>query len=150
MASTSQRNEGRSDRAVTADPTPLHFEGFVLDVAGRTLVNADGHDVSLRRSEFELLLALVRKPGRALSRDYLLDAVSGRHAEAYDRSIDVLVGRLRRKIELEPIRPRLIITVPGIGYRFAAKPSPMPQQAAMGDPVPPSISSASVRPRSAE
>jgi class 3 adenylate cyclase/predicted ATPase len=105
-----------------ADPTPLSFEGFTLDPAARTLVDAGGGQISLRRSEFDLLLAFVNAPGRALSRDYLLEAVAGRHLEAFDRSIDVLVGRLRRKIEPEPSQPRLILTVPGIGYRFAAKP----------------------------
>ncbi len=79
----------------------------------------------MRRSEFELLLAFVNNPGRALSRDYLLEVVAGRHSNSFDRSIDVLVGRLRRKIEPEPGRPRLILTVPGVGYRFAVKPNPV-------------------------
>ena len=105
------------------DPVPLSFEGFTLDPAARTLVDASGEVIPLRRSEFELLLAFASKPGRALSRDYLLETVASRHSEAFDRSIDVLVGRLRRKIEREPRQPKLIITVPGIGYRFDAKPS---------------------------
>ena len=98
-----------------ADPVPLRFDGLTLDPRARTLVHAGGEPISLRRSEFELLLALVNNPGRVLSRDYLLEMVAGRHSEAFDRSIDVLVGRLRRKIEPEPGRPRLILTVPGIG-----------------------------------
>jgi adenylate cyclase len=104
------------------DTGPLCFEGFTLDPLARTLVDASGGCISLRRSEFELLLAFASKPGRALSRDYLLEAVAGRPYEAFDRSIDVLVGRLRRKIEREPRQPKLITTVPGIGYRFAATP----------------------------
>jgi TolB-like protein/Flp pilus assembly protein TadD len=108
-----------------ADPVPLCFDGLTLDPAARTLVNAGGENISLRRSEFELLLAFVDNPGRVLSRDYLLEAVAGRHSDAFDRSIDVLVGRLRRKIEPEPGRPRLILTVPGIGYQFAVKPYPV-------------------------
>jgi DNA-binding winged helix-turn-helix (wHTH) protein len=122
VASTYQLSEERPERSATTDSASLHFEGFVLDVAGRTLLDVSGNDVPLRRSEFELLLAFVGKPGRALSHDYLLNVVSGRHAEVYDRSIDILVGRLRRKIEPEPAKPRLILTVPGIGYKFAAKP----------------------------
>jgi DNA-binding winged helix-turn-helix (wHTH) protein len=106
----------------TADLTPLQFKGFTLDPAARTLVDANGRDVALRRSEFELLRAFVAAPGRALSRDHLLDAVASRHSEPFDRSVDVLVGRLRRKIEPEPGAPRLIVTVPGVGYRFATKP----------------------------
>jgi adenylate cyclase len=110
--------------AVAGTP-PLCFDGLTLDPAARTLVNAGGASISLRRSEFELLLTFVNNPGRALSRDYLLETVAGRHSEAFDRSIDVLVGRLRRKIEREPSRPRLIVTVPSVGYRFAVKPSPV-------------------------
>ncbi len=112
-----------------ADPVPLSFEGFTLNPAARTLVDAGGESIPLRRSEFDLLLAFVTNPGRALSRDYLLEAVAGRHSEAFDRSIDVLVGRLRQKIEREPRQPKLIITVPGIGYRFDGKPSPVPLRA---------------------
>jgi TolB-like protein/DNA-binding winged helix-turn-helix (wHTH) protein len=108
-----------------ADPVPLSFEGFTLDPTARTLVDAVGEEISLRRSEFELLLAFVNRPGRALTRDYLLEIVAGRQSEAFDRSIDVLVGRLRRKLEREPRQPRLILTVPGIGYRFAGKPHPV-------------------------
>jgi len=115
--------EEPGDMAV-ADPVPLCFGGLTLDQAARTLVNAVGESISLRRSEFELLLAFVDNPGRALGRDYLLEMVAGRHSEAFDRSIDVLVGRLRRKIEREPGQPSLILTVPGVGYRLAVKPYP--------------------------
>ena len=68
------------------------------------------------------MLAFLRAPGRALSRDHLLDAVAGRQSAAFDRSIDVLVGRLRRKIEADPKSPALIITVPGVGYKFTERP----------------------------
>jgi class 3 adenylate cyclase len=103
-------------------PERLRFAGFTLDLAGRLLLDQGGQEVTLRRSEFALLLALVRSPGRALSRDYLLESIAGRSADAFDRSIDVLVGRLRKKIEAEPKVPRLILTVPGVGYKFIAKP----------------------------
>ena len=81
------------------------------------------NDLALTPSEFGLLSVLVRGAGRALSRDHLLQAVAGREAEAFDRSIDVLVGRLRRKIEADLKNPRLIVTVPGVGYRFAERPA---------------------------
>jgi DNA-binding winged helix-turn-helix (wHTH) protein len=80
--------------------------------------------VALRRREFDLLLALARNPGRVMSRDTLLDAIAGREAEAFDRTIDVYVGRLRQKIEKDPKQPRLIVTVPGVGYRLTIKPRP--------------------------
>lgn len=99
----------------------MQFEGFTLDPAARTLVGPGGREIPLRRSEYELLLAFIRARGRALGRDHLLEAVCGRRLAAYDRSVDVLVGRLRRKIEPDPKAPRLIVTVPGFGYRFIAR-----------------------------
>jgi adenylate cyclase len=100
----------------------IHFAGFALDATGCTLTAVNGQDVPLRRAEFALLLAFLRSPGRVLSRDHLLDAVAGRPSAPYDRSIDVLVSRLRRKIEADPGAPRLILTMPGLGYKFAARP----------------------------
>jgi DNA-binding response OmpR family regulator len=97
------------------------FNGMVLDVAGHSLVNAAGHDVKLTHGEFALLVALTRYPDRVLSREQLLDAVSGRSADAFDRSIDNLVARLRRKIEREIKRPRVIVTVRGAGYKFCSQ-----------------------------
>ncbi len=103
----------------------LRFADFVLDTAGHTLTGAEGREVLLRRSEFALLLAFLGAPGRVLSRDHLLDAVTGRQSVPFDRSIDVLVSRLRRKIEADPGAPRLILTVPGLGYKFTGKPQPV-------------------------
>jgi class 3 adenylate cyclase len=119
-----QSLRGLHDDGATPDvPTPKRweFEGFTLDLAGRTLTDAFGKEVLLWRSEFALLLAFLRAPGHALTREHLLNAVSGRDAEAFDRSIDVLVGRLRRKIEPDPRAPRLIVTLPGVGYKFAVR-----------------------------
>lgn len=67
-------------------------------------------------------MTLAGVPGRVISRATLLDAIAGREAEAFDRTIDVYIGRLRRKIEADPKQPQFIITVPGVGYRLAAKP----------------------------
>jgi TolB-like protein len=100
----------------------IHFAGFALDVIGCTLTAANGQDVPLRRAEFALLLAFLRSPGRVLSRDHLLNAVAGRPSAPYDRSIDVLVSRLRRKTESATGAPRLIVTMPGLGYKFATRP----------------------------
>ena len=99
----------------------LAFDSFTIDLAGRSLHDCRGSEVPLTRSEFALLAAFVHNPGRVLSRDQLLDAAVGRRAEPYDRSIDVLVGRLRKKIEPAPKEPRFILTVVGEGYKFAAK-----------------------------
>ena len=95
------------------------FDGWTLDVAHWSLTAPDGEDVRLTRGEFELLAAFVANRGRVLTRDGLLDHVSHRDPDPIDRTIDVLVGRLRRKIERDPLRPRYIITVHGVGYVFA-------------------------------
>jgi class 3 adenylate cyclase/tetratricopeptide (TPR) repeat protein len=116
------------DGILAAGAELLRFEGLTLDFAGRTLSGADGREIPLTRAEFLLLSALIRSRGRAFSRDQLLDAVAGRRAEPFDRSVDVLIGRLRRKIEPEPKAPRLILTVQGHGYKFAAKPLPLIEQ----------------------
>ena len=104
----------------------LRFEGFSLDLAGHVQSDGSGKEVALTPAEFGLLAGFVRGAGRALSRDHLLRTVAGRDSETFDRSIDVLVGRLRRKIEADPKMPRLIVTVPGVGYKFAARPVAAP------------------------
>ena len=108
--------------AIATPRRHLDFGCFALDLDGRILIDPSGREVELRRREFDLLLTLARSPGRVMSRETLLDAIAGREAEAFDRTIDVYVGRLRRKIEADPKQPRLIVTVPGVGYRLAAKP----------------------------
>jgi adenylate cyclase len=100
----------------------IEFNGMRLDVAGHSLLDDAGRDVKLTRGEFAILTALLRRPGQVLSRDQLLDAVSGRGADAFDRSIDNLVSRLRRKIEPDPRKPRLIVSVRGVGYKFSPRP----------------------------
>ena len=78
--------------------------------------------VALTRAEFSLLLAFARQPDRVLSRDELTHVVAGRGAKPDDRSVDVLISRLRRKIEPDPRAPRMIVTMPGEGYKLIAKP----------------------------
>jgi two-component system phosphate regulon response regulator OmpR len=83
-----------------------------------SVVRIDGHSLSLTPAEFELLAVFVRSRGRILSRDRILDETHGIDLDAYDRSIDVLVSRLRQKLGDDPKQPRFIRTVRGIGYRF--------------------------------
>src|SRR5277367_397964 len=99
---------------------PLRFGGFTLDLDGCSLSNTHGGDIPLTRSEFALLREFIRHPGRVLSRGYLIDALAGKRADPFDRGIDMLVGRLRRKIEPDAKPPRLIVTVAGEGYKFAS------------------------------
>ena len=96
----------------------VRFAGLVLDFDACLLVREFGDPIPLTRGEFAVLRMFVTRPGRVISRDTLLDAFTDRRFEPFDRSIDVLVGRLRKKIEADPKQPRLIVTVPGEGYRF--------------------------------
>ena len=96
------------------------FGGWELNVGLRRLKAADGSAVELTNGEFSLLVAFVSAPGRVLSRDRLLDLSRLHSAEVYDRSIDVQILRLRRKIEADPARPQFIRTQRGAGYVFDA------------------------------
>lgn len=106
---------GRGDRD---RPDVLNFEGWKMDITAHTLTAPDGDPVSLTRAEFNLLAAMAKVPNRVLSRDHLLDAVSRHDESPSDRMIDVLVSRLRKKIEKDPKNPQLIVTVLGSGYKF--------------------------------
>lgn len=110
----------RRGQAATAD-LPVtgeqRFGPFVLDAAGRRLFR-DSHEVSLTGAEFGLLVAFVARPNRVLSRDTLVDLLKGYDRDPFDRSIDIRVTRLRRKIETDPATPAYIRTVRGEGYLF--------------------------------
>ncbi len=95
------------------------FCGWVLDRATRRLVAADGRDVVLTTGEFELLWVFVTHPGRVLSRDFLLESTRRRESSPFDRAVDVLVGRLRRKLESAPGHPEIFKSVRSAGYLFA-------------------------------
>ena len=97
-----------------------HFEGWELDLAGYNLTSPGGEPVHLTNHEFQLLSALVTRNHRVLTRDTILDLVSGRDWDPDDRSVDVLVGKLRKKIEADPHDPKLIKTIRGAGYKLTA------------------------------
>ncbi len=101
------------------------FEGWTLDVVRRQCVGPAGRPVDLTSSEYDLLTAFLRQPGRTLSRNALLRDLRGRSWTYFDRSIDTLVARLRKKIDLDPARP-LIRSVRGVGYVFCASVSGAP------------------------
>jgi DNA-binding response OmpR family regulator len=101
---------------------PVKIEDCKLDLAGHTFVDGSGREVRLTRAETALLTAFVDSPRRVLSREQLRYAVAGRGAEPYDRSVDMLVARLRRKIEPDPKAPRFILSVQGVGYKFDVRP----------------------------
>ena len=94
------------------------FAGWNLDLATRELLSPNGDEVRLTTGEFDLLAAFVNNANQVLSRDRLLDLARNREAGPFDRTIDVQVGRLRRKLEEDPDRPTIIKTVRGTGYIF--------------------------------
>ena len=102
--------------AGSASLDKLCFAGWRLDTAARSLTNPQGEQVTLTGGEFDLLQAFARHPGRVLSRDFLLEQTRGREAAPFDRTIDVQVGRLRKKIEADAEDPQLIKSVRGAGY----------------------------------
>ena len=96
------------------------FAGFVVDLDARSVERADGTSVPLTSAEFDLLACFVERPRRVLTRDQLLDWTRGRSADPFDRTIDVTVSRLRRKLEIAcPSAPALVTTVRNGGYLFA-------------------------------
>jgi two-component system phosphate regulon response regulator OmpR len=89
-----------------------------LDLKSRTLSDDKGREIPITAMEFELLRALVEHPNQVLSRDQLLTMTRNREWEPFDRSIDIRITRLRRKVEADPAHPRAIKTVRGAGYMF--------------------------------
>jgi DNA-binding response OmpR family regulator len=96
------------------------FAGWTLDATARDLVSPSGRRIDLTSSEFDLLMAFIRQPGQTASRSALLGALKGRAWTYFDRSIDTLVARLRKKIDADQGRPPLIRSVRGVGYVFCA------------------------------
>ncbi len=113
------RVQGSGQSASPRDSQCLHFEGWALDVNKRQLAGPDGQLERLPEGEFKLLQALTSHAGQVLSRDFLMDAIHDREWTPNDRSIDVLIGRLRRKLGDNPSNPQLILTAHGAGYVFA-------------------------------
>ncbi len=114
----------RSERAEVAGSKlaghKLAFDRWVLDTDRRTLIEADGAEVPLTTAEFRLLTVFLERPRFVLNREQLLDLTSGRVAPVFDRTIDNQISRLRRKVEADPTKPKLIATVWGGGYSLAA------------------------------
>lgn len=112
------RRAGRRVEAAQTDASTLNVAGLAIDPGARTVLR-EGESLKLSGAEFDLLLVLAEARGRVLSRDYLLDRIHGRTAHAFDRSIDVLVSRLRKKID-RPGETSLIEGVRNAGYVLRA------------------------------
>lgn len=116
----------RRTHALPPDPdqppsSHFRFDRWTLHTSRRELEAEDGTLVPLSANEYKLLLAFLRRPGRVLSRDQILDLTKGRSAMPLDRSVDLQVSRLRRKIETDPAKPAIIKTVWGDGYMLEAE-----------------------------
>ena len=123
------RRSGKSASVPVAagETRRVAFGSFVLDVDGHELYASDGSLVELTTMEFDLLSAFVGHPNRVLTRDQLLDMAHHRRWDPFDRSIDIRIARLRRKIERDPQKPEIIKTVRGAGYIFIPN-SPSPER----------------------
>jgi DNA-binding response OmpR family regulator len=115
-----RRQPGEARPAQTADQT-IAFEGWSLNISRRQLIDPDGREVELTTGEFDMLAAFLNHAGRVLSRDFLMDLTRGRQLDAFDRTIDAQIVRLRRKIEADPKHPRFIKAVRGVGYIFTGR-----------------------------
>ncbi|WP_066710749.1 response regulator [Curvibacter delicatus] len=109
------RRRGDNDPPTTSQ---LNFGSLTIDRDART-VTVSGQACELTSYQFDLLVTLAERAGRVLTRDQIMEAVRGRELEAFDRSIDVHMGRIRAAIEADPKNPKRILTVRGVGYVFA-------------------------------
>ncbi len=120
-----RRLEPAAPAAAPAAQGGFAFAGFTLDAAARRVTDASGGELTLTGGEFDLLVILCQHAGRVLSRDFLLDATRGREAGPFDRTVDVQVGRLRRKLEAQAEGATLIKSVRGAGYLLAIQVTPL-------------------------
>jgi len=99
----------------------ISFDGWEIDLFTHDLVSPSGHRIELTSHEFRLLEIFVRNPGGVLNRDQIMQRLYARDWSLNDRSIDVLIGKLRKKIEEDSSQPKLILTIRNFGYKFAAR-----------------------------
>jgi two-component system OmpR family response regulator len=107
----------------------LRFMDWILDLDARLLSDIAGREVVLTGGEFDLLMTFATNPGRVLSRDFLIGRTRGREAGPFDRTIDVQVGRLRKKLEADPEAPQIIKSVRGAGYVLVVPVQPFDRHA---------------------
>jgi two-component system OmpR family response regulator len=116
-----RRQQAARNASTIEGASALSFQGWHIDLRLRELRNPEGARVAMTSAEFDLLRTFCERPGRVLSRDSLLDLTQGRNAGSFERSIDVLVSRIRRKIEPDPQEATLIKTVRSGGYVFTPR-----------------------------
>jgi len=114
-------SEATSSSQDNLQPLKYEFLGWILDTASRSLFSPEKVETILSTAEYDLLIVFLERPQRVLSRDILLDVTRNREAGPFDRSIDVLISRLRSKLETDPKNPQLIKTIRGGGYLCTAQ-----------------------------
>lgn len=115
---TSPATSGR-EKAVEPASRQVRFGNCLLDLDRRQLLGGDGHDIPVTAMEFDLLQVFAERPHRPLSRDQLMDLTQHRDWDPNDRSIDIRITRLRKKIEPDPDKPSVIRTIRGVGYLYS-------------------------------
>ncbi len=121
VRSVLRRVGGATDAGSEEDEASLQFVGWNFNLSARRLNSPESSEVPLTTAEFDLLATFVKNANRVLNRDQLLGIMHDRDWSPFDRSVDILVSRLRRKIEADPKKPQLIKTVRGKGYVFTPK-----------------------------
>lgn len=120
------RRSAEAQRPAAAASERHAFEGFRADIAARSVTAPDGSDLHLTGAEFEVLRIFLERPGRILSRDHVLEMTRGRNGDPFDRSVDILMSRIRRKLRDAGGPADVIKTVRNGGYQFAAKVTAIP------------------------
>ncbi len=105
----------------TSNKSVAKFSDWILDFTAHELKSTTGEEIILTSFEFQLLATLVKNANRVLSRDQIMVSITGRDWVSNDRSVDVLMGKLRKKIERDPHNPSMIKTIRGAGYKFTAR-----------------------------
>ena len=113
--------ESNNDAKTEEGKKKVHFGGWEVDLLSHELISPDGVEQTLTSHEFRLLEVFIRNSGNVLSRDQIMQQMYERDWSHNDRSIDVLVGKLRKKIEEDPSQPKLVLTIRSFGYKFAAR-----------------------------
>ncbi|NJM33609.1 MAG: response regulator [Rhodomicrobium sp.] len=113
-----RRTRGETENSNSRSNRRYTFEGFVMDLDARSLNGPSGEDIQVTSAEFDLLACFVQRPRRVLTRDQLLDWTRGRDADPFDRTIDMAISRLRKKLEAVAAEAKLITTIRNNGYLF--------------------------------
>lgn len=125
--STSTAVDQTPEDIALESPEAIRFGHCILNMESHRLFGEDGQEVPITNMEFDLLKAFATNPNRVLSRDQLLDMAHNRDWDPFDRSIDIRIARIRRKIEDDPTKPQIIKTVRGAGYIFVPEPKSLNQ-----------------------